>query len=194
MIDFHHAYAFFQRGHNSPDEYFPKSNRLLPLLKEYREQRGPFRFGQIVRGKIGRKSQHFETFLISMTSWKSPRATRAFIWIRFQSSKRSPMRKPRLPSRISRSPWKETNRAKDWLGTRTNSFPRAKFFSRILHFDSQDALRRALEGDEFDWRNEAAVCGAPVWLRKTQASQPAGTNDVVQFESFSPGVIPSRTT
>ena len=56
VADFHHAYGDFHRGHVSPDEYFPETNPLLTLLRDYHERLGPFRFGQIIDGRVSEEA------------------------------------------------------------------------------------------------------------------------------------------
>jgi hypothetical protein len=76
----------------------------------------------------------------------------------------------------------------DWLGTHTNSLPRAQFFTRIRPYDSRDELLAAMERGDIDWHNEVAVSRPfPIGgLPGPGPSQEAGTNDLVQFNSLTP--------
>jgi hypothetical protein len=188
LFDFYHAYAFFQRGHTSPDEYFPKSNRLLSMLEEYREQRGPFRFGQIIRGQLGEEIATFRNLPYFHDFLEVPEGYTSFYLdsiARFQAITNE---EAKIAIQNIRVTMERDAEGRDWLGTRTNSFPRAKFFSRVRRYDSPDALRHALEQGEVDWRHELAVCNTPEFKFEgpsLEGNTPI-TNDTVQFESISP--------
>jgi hypothetical protein len=188
VFDFHHAYGFFQRGHTSPDEYYPITNRLLPLLKEYREQRDPFRFGQIVRGKIGEEIATFRNLPYFHDFLEVPEGYTSFYLDSISKFQGITNEEAKIAIQNIRVTMERDEQGKDWLGTRTNSFARAKFFSRIHHYNSQDALRLTLERGEFDWRNEAAICELPVIAAEHsgEPGQQTNTKDVIQFESITP--------
>jgi hypothetical protein len=187
-LDLHHAYGFFQRGHTSPDEYYPENNRLLPLLKEYREQRGPFRFGQIIRGKLGEEIATFRNLPYFHDFLEVPEGYTSFYLDSISKFQGITNEEAKIAIQNIQVTMDRDEHGKDWLGTRTNSFPRAKFFSRIHHYDSPDALRRAVELGKLNWRDEAAVCELPGVDAEHwgEQGQQAGTNDTVQFESIGP--------
>jgi len=188
VFDFHHAYGFFQRGHTSPDEYYPTTNRLLPLLKEYREQRDPFRFGQIICGKIGEEIATFRNLPYFHDFLEVPEGYTSFYLDSISKFQGITNEEAKIGIQNIRVTMERDEQGKDWLGTRTNSFPRTKFFSRIHHYDSRDTLRLALQQGEFDWRTEAAICEIPYFVAEDsgEPSRPASTNDVIQFESITP--------
>jgi hypothetical protein len=188
VADFHHAYGSFQHGNVSPDTYYPETTQLLPLLKDYREQRGPFRFGQVNRGRIGeeiatvRNLPYFHDFLEVPEGYTSLYldGVSEFQTITNEEAKIA------IQNIIVTMDRDEAG--KDWLGTRTNSFLRAKFFPRIRRYDSRAALLSALEGGQIDWQREAAVTDPEITeLTPRDERDPAiSTNDEVQFGSVSP--------
>jgi hypothetical protein len=188
VADFHHAYGSFQQGNVSPDVCFPETDHLLPLLKDYREHRGPFRFGQTNRGRISeevatlRNLPYFHDFLEVPEGYTSLYldGTANFQGITNEEAKIA------IQNIVVSMDRDETG--KDWLGTRTNSFPRAKFFPQIRHFDSRAALLSALQAGQIDWRREVAVTDPeiPELLPRDGMDSASGTNDEVQFESLSP--------
>jgi hypothetical protein len=188
FVDFRHAYGSFHSGRVSPDEYYPKSNRLLLLLKEYREQRGPFRFGQIVRGKIGEEIATFRNLPYFHDFLEVPEGYTGFYVDSVAQFQGITNEEAKIAIQNIRVTMERDVQGKDWLGAQTNSFPRAKFFSRIRRYDSPDALRRAVERGELNWRDEAAVCEPPGvdGEHRGERAQQAGTNDMVQFESIGP--------
>jgi hypothetical protein len=188
VADFHHAYGSFQHGNVSPDTYYPETTQLLPLLKDYREQRGPFRFGQVNRGRIGeeiatvRNLPYFHDFLEVPEGYTSLYldGVSEFQTITNEEAKIAIQNVVVTMDRDAAG--------KDWLGTRTNSFLRAKFFPRIRRYDSRAALLSALEGGQIDWQREAAVTDPEITeLTPRDERDPAiSTNDEVQFGSVSP--------
>ena len=186
--DFYHAYARFHRGAVSPDECYPDTSRLLSLLKDYREQRGPFRFGQIIQGRVGeeiatfRNLPYFHEFLEVPEGYTSfyLDSVRRFQTITNQTAK--------IGIQNVHVTMEHDESGKDWLGAYTNSLPRAQFFTRVRRYDSRDELLAALERGDIDWHNELAVSepSSADGLREDQSDQPASTNDVVQFDSITP--------
>ncbi len=164
------------------------NNRLLPLLREYREQRGPFRFGQIIRGQIGEEIATFRNLPYFHDFLEVPEGYTSFYLNSISRFQDITNEEAKIAIQNIGVTMDRDAQGKDWLGTRTNSFPRAKFFARIRRFNSPDALRRALEQDAFDWRNEAAICDAPGIATQDLdvQGQSANTNDTVQFESIAP--------
>ncbi len=191
VTDLHHAYGGFHRGHMNPDVYYPETdNRLLPILSDHREQRGPFRFGQIIRGQVREESMthrnlaYFHDFLEVPEGYTSLYLDNV---ARFQGITNEEA-KIAIQNITYLVKMERDENGVHWSGTRTNLLPRAKFFARIRRYDSNTALLGALERGEIDWRSEAAVCelpaaGASRWGEQDQAT---GTNDVVQFESTTP--------
>ena len=186
--DFYHAYGSFHRGAVSPNECYPDTSRLLSLLKDYREQRGPFRFGQIIRGRVGeeiatfRNLPYFHEFLEVPEGFTSfyLDAVRRFQAITNQAAK--------IDIQNIRVTMERDENGKDWLGTRTNSLPRAQFFARIRRYDSRDELLAALERGDIDWHNEVAV-SEPFSFDGVGGDEPslgASDNDSVQFQSLTP--------
>ncbi|HUJ09660.1 MAG TPA: hypothetical protein VL171_06500 [Verrucomicrobiae bacterium] len=188
FVDFQHAYGSFHSGRVSPDEYYPKSNRLLVLLKEYREKRGPFRFGQIIRGKIGEEIATFRNLPYFHDFLEVPEGYTGFYVDSVAQFQGITNEEAKIAIQNIRVTMERDAQGRDWLGTRTNSFPRARFFSRVRYFDSPDELRHALAQDEFDWRNEVAVCEMPGFDvgNEDEHGQQASTNDSIQFESLTP--------
>jgi membrane protein YfhO len=161
VVDFYHAFGNFQRSPVSPDVYFPRNDRLFALLQDYREQRGPFRFGQIVRGRIGeeiatfRNLPYFHDFLEVPEGYNSLYLESV---ARFQSITNE---EAKIAIQNITVTMERDAQNKDWLGTRTNSLLRAKFYRQIRRYDDSGALLSALERGEIDWRTEAAVYKLP---------------------------------
>ena len=184
FADFHRAYGEFHRGLVNPDEYFPDTNRLFPLLKEYREQRGPFRFGQIIRGKLGEEIATFRNLPFFHDFLEVPEGYTTLYLAAVDRFQALTNEEAKIAIQNIRVTMERDAQGKDWLGARTNSFPRSKFFSQIRRFDSSDELRHALDINAFDWRTELAIRGNEIAVPEANVS--ASTNDVVRFESISP--------
>ncbi len=188
VADFHHAYGSFQRGNASPDEYYPDTTQLLPLLKDYREQRGPFRFGQINRGRISeeiatvRNLPYFHDFL------EVPEGYTSFYLDGVAEFQAITNVEAKIGIQNVVVTMERDEAGKDWLGRRTNSFPRAIFFTRIRRYDSRAALLGALEGGQIDWRREAAVVDSdiPGLTGQERKDDATNTDDEVRFASVSP--------
>jgi hypothetical protein len=186
--DFYHAYGDFHRGNVSPDEYFPENNRLLTLLKDYREQRGPFRFGQIVRGRLSEEIATFRNLPCFHDFLEVPEGYTSFYldtMARFQAMTNQAAK---IGIQNIQVTMERDENGKDWLGAYTNSLPRAQFFTRIRRYDSRGELLAALERGDIDWHNEVAV-SEPLSVDRLgaeESSQTAVTNDVVKFDSLTP--------
>ena len=188
VVDLYHAYGDFHCGQTSPDEYFPGTNRLLSLLESYHKQVGPFRLGQIIRGRISeelathRGLAYFHDFLEVPEGYTSCYLSNV---ARFQNitNDAAKIAIQNIQLTIERVAPK-----RDWLRPCTNSLPHAKFFARIRRYDSNAALLGALERGEIDWRYEVAVCErAGNDLARGSPQDPvAGANDAVQFASSTP--------
>jgi len=189
-VDFYHAYhGAFQRGHSSPDEYYAETGHLYSQLKDYRQQHGPIRFGQIVDGQIGeelvarRNQAYFHDVL------EVPEGYTSFYLesvARFQSITNEEAKLAIQNIQVTA----EKNAHDTYCrgATHPESFARARFFPRIRRYDSRAALLRALAGGEIDWRKEAAITD-PVTaelLRGADADSLANKNDEVQFVGSSP--------
>jgi hypothetical protein len=188
VVDFHHAYGTFHRSLVSPDVYFPKSDKLLTLLEDYREKRGPFRFGQIVRGRIGEEFATFRNLPYFHDFLEVPEGYNSFYLDAVAKFQNITNEEAKIALQNILVTMERDDQGKDWLGTRTNSLPRARFFTRIRQYDSRTALLGALEHGEIDWRNEAAVCAVPE-VGASHGSAPdqsANANDEVQFVSETP--------
>ena len=188
VADFHHAYGSFQDGNISPDEYYSEADRLLPLLKDYREQRGLFRFGQISRGRISEEIATFRNLPYFRDFLEVPEGYTSFYPDNVAGFQAITNEEAKIAIQNIIVTMDRDEAGKDWLGTRTNSFPRAKFFSWVHRYDSRAALLGALERGEIDWRREAAVSGSDIGelSRGNEKDQAISTNDEVQFESLSP--------
>jgi hypothetical protein len=186
--DFYHAYGDFHRGNVSPDEYFPDSNHLLTLLKDYREQRGPFRFGQIVRGRLSEEIATFRNLPCFHDFLEVPEGYTSFYldtMARFQAITNQ---SAKIGIQNIQVTMERDENGKDWLGAYTNSLPRAQFFTRIRRYDSPGELLSALDRGDIDWHNEVAV-SEPLssdGLHGDEPNQGPGDNDTVQFQSLTP--------
>ncbi len=134
--DFYHAYGDFHRGAVSPDEYYPETNRLLALLKDYREQRGPFRFGQIVRGRVSEEIATFRNLPYFHDYVEVPEGYTSFYLDNIARFQAMTNQAAKIGIQNIRVTMERDANGKDWLGAYTNSLPRARFFSRIRHYDS----------------------------------------------------------
>ncbi len=186
--DFYHAYGSFHRGAVSPDECYPDTSRLLSLLKDYREQRGPFRFGQIIRGRVGEEIATFRNLPYFHDFLEVPEGFTSFYLDSVRRFQAITNQAAKIDIQNIRVTMERDENGKDWLGTRTNSLPRAQFFARIRRYDSRDELLAALERGDIDWHNEPAVSEPFSFdgLGQDQSDQPVSTNDVVQFDSLTP--------
>ena len=190
LFDFYHAYAFFQRGHTSPDEYFPAIQSFaLHCFRNTGNNVAHFVLDRSSVGNSVRKLPLFATFLISMIFSKYPRVIPVSIWIPLPGFRRLPTRKPRSPSKIFESRWNAMRRERIGWAHGPIHFRERNSSRRFAATHSRMALRHALEQGEFDWRNEAAVCESPglVAERRGESGQPASTNDTIQFACIAPG-------
>jgi hypothetical protein len=188
IADFHHAYGSFQQGNVSPDQYYPETTKLLPLLKDYREQRGPFRFGQINRGQISEEIATFRNLPYFHDFLEVPEGYTSFYLDGVAEFQAITNVEAKIAIQNIIVTMERDEAGKDWLGTRTNSFPRAKFFPRVRHYDSRAALLGALEDGQIDWRHEAAVTESdiPGLTGQDRKNDATNTDDEVHFASVSP--------
>ena len=171
VADFHHAYGSFQQGSANPDAAFPETDKLLPLLQDYRENRGPFRFGQTNRGKISEEIATFRNLPFFHDFLEVPEGYSSFYLDSVKSFSAITNENAKIAIQNIVVSMDRDAAGKDWLDTHTNSFPRVKFFPRVRHYDSRVALLGALEGGQIDWRHEAADDG----VRHTRTLGPGST-------------------
>jgi hypothetical protein len=186
--DLYHAYGDFHRSPVNPDEYYPDANRLLSLLKDYREQRGPFRFGQIAQGRVGEEIATFRNLPYFHDFLEVPEGYTGFYLDSVARFHAMTNQTARIGIQNIKVTMERDASGKDWLGAYTNSLPRAQFFGRIRRYDSRDKLLSALERGEIDWHSEVAVT-EPVSFDRARADETgAATNvsDSVQFQSLTP--------
>jgi hypothetical protein len=188
VADFYHGYGSFQCGDCSPDEYYPENNRLLTLLEDYREQRGPFRFGQIIRGQIGEELATFRNLSYFHDFLEVPECYVGFSLNNIGKFQGITNEAAKVAIQNVKVVIEKDEQGKEWLGTRPDALPRARFFTKIRFYDSRTALLVALERGEIDWRKETAV-GEPLpadLFRGDGRSHVTGTNDEVQFIGRTP--------
>jgi hypothetical protein len=188
-VDFHHAYGISQRGLANPNEYYPETDRFYPLLKNYREQYGPVRFGQVAGDQMieelvtHRNQAYFHDFL------EVPEGYTSFYLdgvAGFQSITNS---KAKVDIQNIQVIMEKHGLSPDCrLRLRPESFARARFFTRVRRYDSRAALLSALAGGEIDWHNEAAITDpvAADLLRGADSDPAAGTHEEVRFVSKTP--------
>ena len=188
VADFHHAYGDIQRGGASPDRCFPKTDNLLTLLKNDRERWGPYRFGQIIQDHLHEEVATFQNLPYFHDFMEVPEGYTSFYLdtvARFQSitnenAKLAIQNIKAVAVRDAPGPY--------MLAEVTQTFPRARFFSRVRPYDSHTALLRALEDGEINWSRVAGVRDFPTvdLPQGDEQKQETDTNDVVQFESVTP--------
>jgi hypothetical protein len=188
VADFHHAYGDFQRGGASPDRCFPEINFFLPVVKDHREQHGPFRFGQITQGGLHEEVASFQNLPYFHDFLEVPEGYTSFYLdtiARFQGLTNEDAKVAIQNITIAAIRDAPNHYV---LGATTNSFPRAKFFARVHHYDSIAELREALANNRMDWRHEAAVCNFPGmnFLPGKEQGRETGANDELRFESITP--------
>jgi hypothetical protein len=189
VADFYHAYGAFHRNPVSPDTGYPQSNGLLSVLEGFRQRLGPFRFGQISDGRLTEEIVMLPNLAYFHDFLEVPEGYTSFCLESVSDFRNITNEEAKIALQNIRLALERDPEGKDWIGQRTNSFPRAKFFSRVRRYESRATLLKAVENDEIDWRNEAAVCDLPAtvdlshWATNTQ---PAAVSDEVQFESGTP--------
>jgi hypothetical protein len=185
--DFYHTYGGFHRGNVSPDEYYPETNRLLTLLEDYREQRGPFRFGQIVKGRVSEEVATFRNLPYFHDFLEVPEGYTSFYLDTIRKFQAITNEAAKIGIQNIRVTMERDENGKDWLGAYTNSLPRAHFFTRIRRYDSRSELLAALERGEIDWLHEVAVSGpTPIDGLNGDETSLGSENDSVQFQSLTP--------
>jgi hypothetical protein len=182
VADFHMAYENFQRGNVSPDAYFPVTDKLLPLLQDYRETRGSFRFGQTNRGRISEEIATFRNLPYFHDFLEVPEGYTSFYLDNVAEFQAITNEAAKIAIQNIIISMDRDENGKDWLGTRTNSFPRAKFFARVRRYDSRETLLAALQKGEINWQHEAAVTDPDI----LPLSGEERSEDQVHFESLSP--------
>ncbi|HVM59254.1 MAG TPA: YfhO family protein [Verrucomicrobiae bacterium] len=188
VVDFSHAYGFFQCGHFDPDQFYTNSDPLLPRLQQYREQFGPVRFGQIVANTISEGLSMARNDACFYDFVEVPEGYTSFYLDSVASFQSITNRPAKLDIQNIKVIMEVDATGTYYLGTRSKAFLRARFFGRARQFDSRAALLSALESGQIDWYNEAAVAGPLTTALPTEMSQASGTNSdgEVQFESITP--------
>jgi len=189
-VDFHQAYhGIFQRGHSSPDEFYTEAEGLYLHLKDYREQYGPVRFGQIHEGQIreelvARRNQAYFQDLLEVPEGYTSFYLEAVSSFQSITNVQAKLDIQNIKVIVARN-------AQDthcWVEMRSKSFARARFFTQVRRYDSRAALLRALEGGEIDWHKEAAITDpvATNLLRGADSAPVAGAKEEIQFVSKTP--------
>jgi membrane protein YfhO len=188
VADFYHAFESFQYGEFNPDEYFPKTDNLLALLKENWQRWGPYRFGQISGNQINEavatvaNLPYFHDFL------EVPEGYTSFQLDNVGKFRAITNEEPKIAiQNIKILAVKETP-GHYRLVESLHTLPRCVFFTRVRRYESSADLLEALESGKIDWSNEAAVCELPAAdiSRWNQQNQVTDGNDMVTFTSITP--------
>lgn len=188
VADSYHSSGSFTVRESNPDEHYYRVIPGVARLMEARAQRGPFRYAQILDGKLveewvwPRNLPYFYDFLETPEGYTSyyVNGIREFQSITNQQAK---IALQNIELAITRDPQLGVP-----TGASLDCLPRAKFFARVRRYKSRTTLLDALDRNEIDWHNETAVWG-PVALganREAERATPAGTNDEVRFVAGTP--------
>ncbi len=189
LVDFHHAFASFQRGAKSPDVYYPETSEMLSLVKSYHQKQQHFRFAQIVQDQVLEELVFHRNFPCFHDFFEAPEGYATFhldTVARFQNitNRAAKLNIQNVALAVERDSQNDY-----WLDIITNSLPRAKFFARIRRYDSDTTLLDDLERGAIDWHNEVAVSeplGAGAFQMLEPSNHTSTVEDEVRFEATSP--------
>ena len=189
VADLYHSCGSFKVRENNPDEhYYRAAPDVVRFLTERRARRGPFRCAQLVGGQLveewawPRNLPYFYDFLEAPEGYTSYYLDNIS---QFQSvtNQQAKMALQNIEVALTRDPQHNV-----FSFVPVDCLPRAKFFAHVRRYESRTTLLAALDRNEIDWRNEAAVSG-PVVLsadRGVERDAPTETNDEVRFISKTP--------
>jgi len=167
FIDLFLAFSQFHSGTVNPEQYYGDRNNLIKQMSGMRGQMGPFRFAQLVDGKISE-----EVVLPRNTAYLYPglEVPEGYLLFNardygaFASSTNQQARLAILNVRVIANANRQTGRVE--VMAYTNSFPRAKFFHSVRAYQDDTALYADLDSGRLNyWQqvgifsNDAKRCG-----------------------------------
>jgi hypothetical protein len=188
VADVYHSCGSFKVRQNNPDELYYRAAPEVAQTMDLRAQRGPFRCAQLLSGRIAEEWAWPRNLPYFYDSLEVPEGYTSYYLdniSQFQG----------ITNEQSKTDIQNIETVFTWdlqrnlpVVTSVDCLPRAKFFSRVRRYESRTALLAALDRNEIDWRNEAAVWGpVPVVTdRGVERNTPTGTNDEVRFISKTP--------
>lgn len=188
VLDFHHIYADFRKGGDSPNISYPQTSELLSFLQDYRNQHhGPFRFAQIIRDQIRDELTSPRNLAYFHDSLEVPEGYTSFYLDNIGKFQSITNRAAKLGIQNVALAADSDTQNNSWMDIITNSLPRAKFFARIRRFDSNTTLLNELERGGIDWHNEVAVSDPRIPdISSAGAQTNQFTKDTVRFETAHP--------
>jgi len=194
FLDLYLAHHRFHQGKQSAEQYFSDKNGLIEQMNRIKQKTDPFRFAQGNAGSIG------EMIVLPRNigffyDIEVPEGYNAFVM-----SAQSRVR--RLPSSVLMDLLnvgvyaERDNSGRVGIKMMNPIFPRTKYYSNIVGFNSYDELAKAVHDHEIDYRNQLAVLNADTVLAST--IQASGTTSirkinnnksVVSYDTTAPGCI-----
>ncbi len=188
VADVYHSCGRFTIRFESPDQQYYRAEPKFARWLEHLTQPGLFRCAQLLGGQLvddwvwRRNLPYFYDFLETPDGYTSYylNALRQFQGVTNQPAKLA------LQNVKMAFTWDPQRNVAEF--TPIDCLPRAKFFARVRQYESRTALLAALDRNEIDWHNEAAVWGPGVFRtdRGPERDAPAGTTDEVRFISKTP--------
>lgn len=165
FVDLQQAYGRFHKGkvtaNESPHAYFNRHPAVMNAVESMSDATGPTRFVQMVNGADEGEYLWDQNTALMHEALESPRGYTTFVLRDAQMFRRVQNHNTRLDIQNVRL-CAEFNPAKRQLDliVRTNCLPRAKFYSRIKAYESDEAILRAIDSGGLDHQSSLAVLAA----------------------------------
>jgi hypothetical protein len=188
IADVYHSCGSFEVLQSNPDEHYYRVTPEVAQWMEGRAQRGPFRCAQLMRGRLVEEWAWPRNLAYFYDSLEVPEGYTSYYLSNISQVQgiTNEAAKMGLQSIEMVLTWDPQHNVPAVI--LPDCLPRAKFFTRVRRYESRTALLAALNRNEIDWHNEAAVSG-PIVLgadRPAKHSASLGTNDEVQFVAKTP--------
>ena len=188
VADVYHSCGSFKIRQSNPDEHYYQTPPEFARLKEWREQRSPFRCGQLLGGRLTEQWAWAQNLPYFYDFLEAPEGYTSYFLdtiSQFQSITNEPA-KMALQNIEFAITWDTQHNIPSVISI--DCLPRAKFFARARRYESRTALLAALDRNEIDWHSEAAVWG-PVAFSPDQGvgrDTPTGASNEARFVSKTP--------
>ena len=183
------AYSGFHRGVTDPMDYYEDRGDYLPQLRQLREGRGPFRFGQLLGGDLYQEVVYARDFAFIHEGIEYPEGYITFSlrdWEALQAITNQRVKMDLENIRVTANESRQTHLVE--LALYTNSLPRVKFYRNIKLYESNKGIFADLADGRINYHNEIAIL-ASSGVRLSALQSPA--TRTMRCESS--GTIPNAT-
>ncbi len=176
------AYSGFHRGVTDPMDYYEDRGDYLPQLRQLREGRGPFRFGQLLGGDLYQEVVYARDFAFIHEGIEYPEGYITFSlrdWEALQAITNQRVKMDLENIRVTANESRQTHLVE--LALYTNSLPRVKFYRNIKLYESNKGIFADLADGRINYHNEIAILASSGVRLPPVSQSPGDTNDEVRI-------------